>query len=166
MEQHNPYQRPQAQVADALPPDGLVPASRGKRLAAAILDTLIALAVLIPIMAFGGYFTALAQGAGLMTQLGWGLFGLAVFFAVQFVPLKATAQTWGKKAVGIRIVDMDGQQPGLPVLLGRRYLFANGIGLVPLVGGLLSIANVLFIFRSDRRCVHDLIADTRVVEAR
>jgi hypothetical protein len=29
----------------------------------------------------------------------------------------------------------------------------------------LSIVNVLFIFRSDRRCIHDLVADTRVVEA-
>ena len=164
MEQHNPYQRPQAQVADVLPSDGLVPASRGKRLAAAIVDTLIALAVLIPIMIFGGYFTALAQGAGLMTQLGWGLFGLVLFFAIQFVPLNASAQTWGKKVVGIRIVDMDGQQPGLGVLMGRRYLFSNGIGLVPLVGGVLSIVNVLFIFRSDCRCIHDLVADTRVVE--
>ena len=62
VEQHNPYQRPQAQVADVLSPDGLVPASRGKRLAAAIVDGLIALAVFIPIMIYGGYFTALAQG--------------------------------------------------------------------------------------------------------
>ncbi|HZX76505.1 RDD family protein [Lysobacter sp.] len=165
MEEQNPYQRPQTHVADAAWGE-LQPASRLKRLGAAILDTIIALVIVLPMMMFGGYFDTIAQGGpGLAMQLAWGVLGFAVFVAVHFIPLKNNGQTWGKKAVGVRIVDMQGQNPGLGVLLGRRYLFSGGIGLVPFVGGLLSIANVLFIFRGDRRCLHDLVANTQVVEA-
>jgi uncharacterized RDD family membrane protein YckC len=35
---------------------------------------------------------------------------------------------------------------------------------IPLLGGLFSLVNVCFIFRDDRRCIHDLIADTIVVK--
>lgn len=165
MEEHNPYQRPQTHVADAAWGE-LQPASRLKRLGAALLDTIIALVILLPMMMFGGYFDTIVQGGpGLLAQIAWGVLGFAVFVAVHFIPMKNNGQTWGKKAVGVRIVDMQGQNPGLGVLLGRRYLFSGGIGLVPFVGGLLSIANVLFIFRGDRRCLHDLVANTQVVEA-
>jgi uncharacterized RDD family membrane protein YckC len=38
----------------------------------------------------------------------------------------------------------------------------NGIlGLIPLY----AIVDALFIFRGDRRCIHDMIAGTRVIEA-
>jgi uncharacterized RDD family membrane protein YckC len=166
MEQQNPYQRPQAPV-DIAPDDGLQPAGRLSRLAAAIVDTIIALVILLPIMFAGGYFSTLDQGGpGLLAQIAWGVVGFAVFIAIHYIPLKNDGQTWGKKVAGIRIVDMEGQTPALGVLLGKRYLFSGGIGLIPLVGGLLSLVNVLFIFRGDRRCVHDLVADTQVVQAR
>jgi uncharacterized RDD family membrane protein YckC len=31
------------------------------------------------------------------------------------------------------------------------------------LGGLLAVVDVLFVFRRDRRCLHDLVAGTRVV---
>ena len=34
------------------------------------------------------------------------------------------------------------------------------LGIVPLFG----IVDVLFIFREDRRCIHDMIAGTRVIQ--
>jgi uncharacterized RDD family membrane protein YckC len=34
-----------------------------------------------------------------------------------------------------------------------------------MVGNFVGILDALFIFRSDRRCIHDLIAATRVVRA-
>jgi len=38
----------------------------------------------------------------------------------------------------------------------------NGLlGLIPLYG----LVDILFIFRSDRRCIHDMIAGTQIVEA-
>jgi uncharacterized RDD family membrane protein YckC len=168
--EHNPYQSPQAVVADAV--HGANLASRGARLGAALLDGLILLVLILPVMYFGGYFSALRDAAlvgeqmPFVDQFMWGVVGLVIAFAVQFIPLKNGGQTWGKKIVGLRIVDMDGAQPDLGVLLGRRYLFANGVGLIPLLGWLVSMANVLFIFRGDKRCLHDLVAGTQVVNAR
>lgn len=161
MEQHNPYQSPQAIVADN---PGQQLAGRGARLGAAIIDTIILLVVIMPIMFVGGYFNNFAEN-GMLAQLGWGVASFLVFVAIQFVPLKNHGQTWGKKLVGIRIVTLDGAQPGLDILLGRRYLFANGIGLVPFIGSVASLVNVLMIFRADKRCLHDLVAGTQVVNA-
>ena len=35
--------------------------------------------------------------------------------------------------------------------------------MIPVLGPLFSLVNVCFIFREDRRCIHDLIAGTQVV---
>ena len=41
-------------------------------------------------------------------------------------------------------------------------LIVNGLlGLIPLYG----LVDILFIFRSDRRCIHDMLAGAQVVEA-
>lgn len=39
------------------------------------------------------------------------------------------------------------------------------IGSIPFLAALPSLIDVLFIFRKDRRCVHDLIAGTQVMRA-
>ena len=39
------------------------------------------------------------------------------------------------------------------------------ISQVPFAGGFVGLADSLFIFRQDKRCIHDLIAGTKVVEA-
>lgn len=167
--EHNPYQSPQAVVVDQISGQHL--ASRGARLGAAFLDGFLIMIVVLPVMYIGGYFSALFDAARsgqqlpFFDQLMWGVVGICLAFAVQFVPLKNSGQTWGKKAVGVKIVDMDGAQPSLGVLLGRRYLVYNGVGLIPFLGGLISLVNILFIFRADKRCLHDLIADTQVVNA-
>jgi len=48
-------------------------------------------------------------------------------------------------------------------MLIKRYVLYMGLGLVPVVGSFLSIINVLFIFSSSKRCLHDRFANTRVV---
>jgi uncharacterized RDD family membrane protein YckC len=167
--EHNPYQSPRAVVADYTSRADL--ASRGARLGASLLDGIIMMAIIVPVMIFGGYFTAISdamasgQSVSLLVQLMWGVLFVAIGLAIQVVPLKRSGQTWGKKVVGLKIVDMDGAQPGLGVLLGRRYLFAHGVGLIPFLGGLISTVNILFIFRGDKRCLHDLVAGTQVINA-
>lgn len=168
-QQNNPYRAPEAAIVDYRHDAEL--AGRGERLAAAIVDTLILLVVLLPIMFVGGYFgqvmdTATSgQPMSLMTELAWGLVSLLVFFAIQCYPLYATAQTWGKRVLKMRIVGLDGQRLSFGRLIALRYLSMQGAGLVPLIGPLLSIVNVLLIFRADHRCGHDLIAGTKVVKA-
>ena len=48
-------------------------------------------------------------------------------------------------------------------ILGLRYVLVMLVAVIPFIGGLLGVIDFLFIFRSDRRCVHDLIAGTKVV---
>jgi uncharacterized RDD family membrane protein YckC len=170
MDEQNPYRSPDAVVAEIADGGGL--AERGTRLAAAIIDGIIMLVLLLPIMYLGGYWTAAMAAAtageqvGLGTTMMWALIGFAVFAAVQFIPLNATGQTWGKKLLGIKIVDMAGAKPPILRLLGLRYMPWHVGSNVPLIGPVLAIVNVLMIFRADRRCGHDLIAGTQVVKAK
>jgi hypothetical protein len=48
-------------------------------------------------------------------------------------------------------------------LFGLRMLVPGFIGAVPLIGPFFSLADALFIFGEPRRCIHDYIADTKVV---
>jgi uncharacterized RDD family membrane protein YckC len=81
---------------------------------------------------------------------------------VQVVLLVQNRWTLGKKAVGIKIVMADGSEAGFGRILGLRII-VNGIlsNIVPFYG----IVDVLFIFRDDQRCIHDLLAGTTVVDA-
>ncbi|ROU06780.1 RDD family protein [Lysobacter enzymogenes] len=170
MDPQNPYQSPQSPL---IAPSGGEQelADRGIRLVAAIIDGVILMVLLVPLMFIGGYMEAVMQAAqtgqqpyGL--QIAWGVGALLLFFAVQYLPLSQNGQTWGKKVMKIKIVDQDGNKPDLVTLMGKRYLFQNGIGLIPCLGGLISLVDILMIFRQDRRCLHDQIAGTRVVVAR
>jgi len=161
----NPYSSPVATVADVVSGGEL--ATRGARFAAAFIDGLILMAVLLPLMFVGGYiqFAMSGQQPGFGKQLLWGLVSIVVFVLVQGYPLKQTAQTWGKKAMKIKIVDLEGRQPEFTRLLALRYLTTYAIQLIPVVGGIYSLVDILFIFGADRRCIHDKIAGTRVVTA-
>jgi uncharacterized RDD family membrane protein YckC len=95
-----------------------------------------------------------------------GLFGLAVFLLVNAYLLATSGQTVGKRLVGTRIVSVESNQI-LPLwkVVVARYLPVQVAGIVPIIGPILSLVDPLFIFREDRRCVHDLIAGTRVIVA-
>ena len=167
MDEHNPYESPRAAIVPAVHDTNL--ASRGSRLGASLIDGVIGMLAVGPLMYFSGYFAVIfaAADAGqqppLATQFMWAAISFAVWVAIHLVPLK-NGQTWGKKAVGIRIVTMGGAQPGLGVLLGR-HVFSVAMHLIPFVGRFLTMADVLFIFRRDKRCLHDLVAGTQVVVA-
>ncbi len=170
MDEQNPYRAPDARVINRDQSGEL--AGLGERLAAAIIDTAILLILLVPVMWLGGYFQVVmdtattGESVPLGTELLWGLVSLALFMAVQVYPLYSTAQTWGKRVLKIQIVGLDGARLPFGHLIAKRYFPMQAIGLVPVIGPVLSIVNVLFIFRQDRRCVHDLIAGTKVVMAK
>ena len=169
MEDQNPYRSPDAVVAEIS--EGEL-ADRGTRLGAALIDGIIMLVIVVPLMYVGGYWTTAMAAAtagervGFGTTLMWALIGFAAFAVVQFVPLNATGQTWGKKLLGIKIVDMAGAKPPVLRLLGLRYMPWHVGSNIPFIGWLLGLVNILLIFRADRRCGHDLIAGTQVVKAK
>ena len=89
---------------------------------------------------------------------------LIIFMAINSYLLVTKGQTLCKRMLGIRIVDAASNGAATAVkLLGLRYVLVLLVMAIPIIGQLLGLIDVLFIFRSDRRCVHDLIAGTKVV---
>lgn len=166
--QANPYAAPSANVAVVAAQGEFEKSSRLARLGAVLLDSAIVavpavvLALLLPAMAPAGEGGAQAIIAVVMSLFGLGLLGFVVF---QLVLLHRYGQTLGKRIVGIRIVRSDGSRAGLRRIFLLRGFVPGLIGAIPLIGPFFSLANVLAIFGSEKRCVHDLIADTIVVDA-
>jgi len=151
---------------DAVPE--LVLAGRGERLGGFIIDALIMMAIVLPAMYMGGYFEGVMSGVkpSFASEVTWKLVGFAIFTVVQGIPLANDGQTWGKKALKMKIVDMSGAKPEFGRMLLLRYGVGQVIGMVPWLGAIYFFADSLFVFRGDKRCIHDLIAGTRVVVAR
>lgn len=92
---------------------------------------------------------------------------LLMFFVLHGLLLYRYGQTLGKRFMGLAIVTMDGRRPSFAHLILNRYLPQWVAGFMPGgLGALLGILDILFIFRDDKRCVHDLIAGTKVIDLR
>ena len=120
-------------------------------------------------MAFGMGFLSGAGfhwGVGLLS--GFGLMSIVWLgmLVCQCYLLAIRGQTIGKIVMGLRIVRFeDGGNPGfVKAVLLRTFLWAL-ITAVPVVGTLVGVVGILFIFRDDQRCLHDHLAGTRVVNA-
>lgn len=168
----NPYAAPQANVLTPSMKPSMQLASLGQRLGAALLDGLVAAVVVGIPYALAGVTLAMAGSnheAGMpsgavagFAVAGIALLGLLIY---NLVLLSTQGQTLGKKWLGIRIVSHpDCQNAGFVKAVLLRG-FVNGIiGAIPLLGLLYSITDICFIFREDRRCIHDLIGGTQVVQ--
>ncbi len=166
MEEKNPYAAPASVVADVQLGDDQQLAERGTRLVAVIIDGLIfGLPILAAIAMTPGIFSepdAAGQPPTLVIVFVslWAL----VVLVVNLVLLYRYSQTIGKRVTKIKIVRTDGSRAGLGRILGLR-MFVNGLpGALPCVGAVYPFVDALFIFRKDFRCVHDHIADTKVVK--
>ena len=140
-------------------------AGRGRRLVGAIIDGLVMIIVVIPITIAMGYWDrVLEEQNTLEDTLLFTVISCIAFLLVNGYLLANRGQTVGKMMLSMRIVSFQDNRI-LPVgrLLGLRYIPQWVIGSVPVVGGLLALVNILFIFGEQRRCVHDLIAGTKVV---
>lgn len=161
-ESANPFAPPQAEVRD-VPATALEPAGRGARLAAAIVDGVLYMAIL-----FGLDFVLplhLFERGQEPPLLLLTVLGLSTFLLVQGWPLLQRGQTLGKIALGLRIVRPDGSRVGAGRLLGLRYGVGFVIAVIPVVGNFYALVDSLLIFRESRKCLHDNIADTIVVKA-
>jgi uncharacterized RDD family membrane protein YckC len=160
----NPYAAPRADGPAPWVPTHL--AGRGTRLGAAIIDTIAALAVNVPIgFALGFYDGFPNMELSVADTLLSAAIGFGVFVAIQLYFLQS-GQTLGKRLLSIRMVDHEtGRAAPVSRLVLLRYLPITLVANIPFVGGLLALVDVLFIFSSERRCLHDLIARTKVVVA-
>ena len=160
----NPYAAPAARVTDEQTAE-LVKSSRWIRLGAVLLDSAV---IVVPaiLLAIALPAAGLDQRGSAAMNILFGVLGLGIiaFVIYQFYLLYANGQTLGKKLLGIKIVRSDGSRAGFWRIIGLRYFLPGLIGAIPLVGVVFSLADPLFIFGETKRCLHDMIADTIVVD--
>jgi len=150
-------------------------ASRGMRLCAFLIDNFIYGICFIPLL-LAIPFTALleaiqthdssAMAALPGMLLGAGITGFAFFTlaVIQICLLSVRGQTIGKMIMRVRIVRYeDGAPAGFVRAVLLRAFVMGLFCAVPYLGGFVAITDYCFIFRDDRRCLHDLLARTKVV---
>jgi uncharacterized RDD family membrane protein YckC len=147
-------------------------ASWGTRLAAYLLDGLI---LLVPVILLTVIIVAIAAGSD---TAGWvtGILGFLAYLVVAFLysPLLMAregphnGQTWGKQALGIRVI----RDAGEPMSFGWAALreivikaFAVGVAssIIPLIPWFLNFFWPLW--DDQNRALHDMIVSTHVVQA-
>ena len=88
---------------------------------------------------------------------------LAVTLVCQIYLLSSQGQTLGKKVVNIRIVKVNTcVNGGFATNVLLRMILNGVLGIIPFYG----LVDILFIFRKDRRCIHDFIAGIHMVDSR
>lgn len=168
----SPYATPGPTIDSGPPPaDSLTVAGRRSRLTAALLDALLLLPVAVGGLVLHGLLqrppgeTPRSTSSGAILALAITLLYFGTIFIYQVVMLSRRGQTFGKRAMKIRVVKLDGTQPGFVHAVLLRLIVNALPPAIPVVGSLYTLVDLLFIFRADRRCLHDLIAGTRVVQA-
>lgn len=171
----------------ALPAASLPLADRGRRLLAHLVDVGFALLAFTPgaiwafaAIAFAGSSNGLSylestdreNGVDLdaantaVMNVGFALLLTAllvvVLCIVQLILLSTRGQTIGKKVLGIRIVRLDGSDAGFVHAVLLRVVVMR---ILNAFTGITWLIDPLLIFREDRRCLHDMIADTTVIDA-
>ena len=165
-EELNPYEAPSARVDPAADGGSFFTnrrqlASRGSRLLAAIIDSLVFLPIVPIILIIDG----LTGDFGILGLFAVGIYAIGIL-GLNLYWLADNGQTIGKRAMDIKIVRSDRtSEATLARIIFARALPRSILSSIPCVGNIFALADPLFIFRDDRRCIHDHIADTTVVDA-
>jgi uncharacterized RDD family membrane protein YckC len=117
-----------------------------------------------------------------VASLGVGLFsaawdsGIATFVLVtvltgglliyQWHLIATTGRSLGKRWCHIKIVKMDGEQVDFVSGVVLRSWLPGLLGLVPGLGSLFALLDAGFVLRVERRCLHDYVAGTKVIDSR
>lgn len=160
------YAPPQANVADVTEvTEGPQLATRTRRFFAVMLDAVFQSLVLWLVSVLTPYNPWTAQGtdAWSFNPLSMAI-GALIFVLLNGYLLATRGQTMGKALLKIRITRPSGEAVS-HTRLALRYGAGFVAGLVLAVIWIYSLIDCLLIFRKSRRCLHDEIADTIVVEA-
>ncbi|WP_331344420.1 RDD family protein [Cellvibrio sp. UBA7661] len=155
-------------------------ASYGKRFGAFVIDTVLMMVALVFLLQYLGLEPSQsndmeAAQAEMIQKLQnlpdsskrlLAFSPIITFFLLHGFLLHQFGQTIGKRILGIAIVTMDNQKPPFLMLILQRYVSQWLMGMVPVIGLLLRLADIVFIFRADKRCIHDHLAKTKVIDLR
>jgi len=170
---------PMIVVAPVPPVVLLEPANLWLRLPAALIDGLLKILCFLPttIPVTRAIFAQAASGEQhsfaemvrtsseiLNASLSKSLPLLAVLLLVQLTLLTLRGQSIGKLLLRLRIVRVpDGSAPGFLYAFLLRGFIPFVVEQIPMAGLLFWVVDSCFIFRGDRRCLHDWIAGTTVI---
>lgn len=163
----NPYQPPNANIISDQPQLPYERAGRGTKLLAALIDAFIGIVCSLPLWLLVDDFRNIFSGQqpSIMTLALGMVYGLVWFILVHGYYLNKYGQTVGKRILGVYIAKHDStHKADIKDILIKRVLPVTVAALIPVVGNFLSLIDALFIFRADRRCIHDHIASTHVLK--
>lgn len=136
------------------------------RLGAHILDQLLAVLSILP----GALFLITPDGVesdyeSLEKAIWVMLIGYIIYISIQATRITSDGQSIGKFALDIKIVGFPNEEnPGFVRAFLLRSFIPHLLGLIPLWGTIPLLIDVLFIFSPSRRCLHDIVAGTKVVK--
>jgi uncharacterized RDD family membrane protein YckC len=123
----------------------------GQRFLATLIDSVI---LFVFMFIFSSLFFPYYYGADIRVRL-WGvIFGLAYKAGMESSSLQGTI---GKRAMGLKVVDLQGQRISITRAIGRY--FASYISAL-----ILAIGYLMALFTEKRQTLHDMIAGTLVVK--
>ena len=160
--QANPFQAPLAEGSPVA--DEQEMAGRGSRFVGAFVDNLCYGLCGGAIIAVGAA-TGMIDFANQLQIQGAFLLGMLPLAILQWYLITNSGQSIGKKAASTRILRYEsGELPGFAKGVVLRGWVPGIIGVIPIVGGLFGLIDALWIFGAEKRCLHDLIAGTKVVK--
>lgn len=187
----NPYASPSAQLRTSVDTDDFRLASRGKRLGAVLIDGAILLATSFFVLLLCHSLFLESLGYDLERTMGefdrfiipddidpfsinlldiivylQVIIPISIYFFINGYFLSKHGQTIGKMVLNIAIRDKDTMEvPPLSTIILRRYLLFDSVLLINLLlAAIVDLVDVLSIFRHDKRMIHDLVANTVVVQ--
>ncbi len=171
----NPYQSPESAPIEPSTLSSEL-ASRWARLGASLIDTLLLMVTFIPLSFavsnlyrsgnFEDFFLSAESFTGslLLDEVIFTAIYFTVYLLLNGYLLMNFGQTLGKRLLKIKIVDyQSGELISFARVFGIRFVPVSLVASIPVVGGWLSIIDVLTIFGDEKRCVHDHLAGTKVV---
>ena len=181
--QDNPYAAPTTEADQAATVGGVGPhnyATLGQRFAGALIDGLIMIPVFVflVLLLLGVLVAGPVEGSGVQKTLNqlaaldfvgglvFGILGMGLYIAIQWKFWKSTSQSIGKMVMKTQIVNLDGTPAAVKTIAFKRYGILALLGIVipnTNITSLISLIDSLLIFRGDRNCLHDDIAQTRVI---
>lgn len=151
------YPREQQQLADL-----------GKRFLGALIDSFAGVLFCVPgivVMIMGIVANPEEPGPIFFVGIGLILLGALALLALQIFLMATRSQSIGKYVMKTQMVDVNTGEPASFVSTFLLRGVVNGlIGQIPFVGLVYAIVDILFIFREDHRCLHDLLASTVVID--
>jgi len=87
-----------------------------------------------------------------------------IVLAVQWHFLVKNGQSIGKMVMRTKILTMDNRKPSVVAVIGIRCVFSSLFRFIPLIRIWVMIADYVTIFSENRRCLHDYLAGTKVVD--